>query len=176
MVRHAVVAVVVLACSGLLGGLLWAWVAEPATYRVTAAGAYLDEQSLGQVVNADGWFLIVGLVLGSLVGGALTFAFRRDGWVIVLAVLVGAGVAGAACYLVGHALGPGDLQPRLDAAAPGERVPVPLQVRASGAYLSWPVGAMLGALVAAVAWNRRDPAAAVPVTSRRSTNGEGAVR
>jgi hypothetical protein len=174
-VRHAAAAVAVLAGAGVLGGLLWDWVTEPATYLVGSGGAYLDEHGLGQVFSADGWFLVVGLALGALAGGALTFAFRRDGWTIVVAVLVGAGVASAACYLVGHALGPGDLEPRLAAAGAGEQVPVPLTVRASGVYFGWPIGAMLGALVAALAWDRGDPAAVVPVMSQNPTESDDVV-
>ena len=159
----------VLAVGGLLGGLAWAQLTHPAEYLVTRDGAYLDEQGLGEVFAADGWFLVIGLVLGCLAGAALTYAFRRHGWVAVLAVLAGSCLASYLCYQVGHALGPAALNPRLDAAAPGDRVPVPLTIKASGVYLGWPIGAMFGALLATLAWNRNDPAAVVPVSSRSAT-------
>ena len=162
------VTVLLLAAAGGVGGLAWAWLTQPAAYRVTAQGAYLDEEGLSRIFNADGWFLVIGLVLGCLARGRLAYAFRRDGWVVVLAVLAGAGVASAVCYLVGHALGPDALDPRLRAAGPGDRVRVPLTIQATGVYLSWPLGAMAGALVAAFAWSRRDPVASAPVQVPRS--------
>lgn len=164
-----VTAAVVLALAGVIGGLAWAQLTEPAEYLVTRDSAYLDEQGLGEVFNADGWFLVVGTVLGFLAGAAATYAFRRDGWLVVLAVLAGSCLASYLCYHLGHALGPGALDPRLDAAAPGDRVPVPLTVKASGVYLGWPIGAMSGGVLAAVAWNRHDPAAVVPVSAGSAT-------
>jgi adenine/guanine phosphoribosyltransferase-like PRPP-binding protein len=148
---------------GAAGGVAWAGLTEPAAYQVTRDGAYLDEHSLGQVFNTDGWFLVIEVALGCVAGGAMTYAWRRHGWVVVLAVLAGSCLAGAVAYLLGHALGPGDLDPRLAAATPGEQVPVPLTVKADGVYFAWPVGAMLGAVLAVVAWNRQDPAAVQPV-------------
>ena len=167
------VASAVLAVAGVLGGLAWAQFTQPAEYLVTRDGAYLDEQGLGEVFNADGWFLVIGLVLGCLPGAALTYAFRRHGWVAVLAVLAGSCLASYLCYQIGHTLGPAALGPRLEAAAPGERVAVPLTIEASGVFLGWPIGAMLGAVLVAVAWNRHDPAAVVPVTSRRANRRTG---
>lgn len=173
--RSVAAVIVVLAVIGVLGGLAWVGLTDPATYQVTANGAYLDEQGLGEVFNADGWFLVIGLVLGSVAGGLMTYALRRHGWLVVLAVLAGSCLASGLCYLVGHALGPGELGPRLRAAAPGDRVPVPLTIQAKGVYFGWPIGAMLGALLAALAWNRRDPAAVVPVTFPRLARRDAGV-
>jgi hypothetical protein len=66
-------------------------------------------------------------------------------------LLLGASVlASVFAYAVGYALGPGPLSARLAAASPGERVPAPLSIQATGVYLSWPVGAMAGLWLAAL--------------------------
>jgi hypothetical protein len=137
-----------------LGGLIWVWLTDPATYRVTARGGYLDERGLAETFNADGWFLVVGVLGGLVLGWVVGLRWRRYGWSLALMLLGAAVLASALTYVVGHALGPGPLGPQLDAAAPAERVSAPLSIQATGVYLGWPVGTMAGLLAAA---SRRPP-------------------
>ena len=144
----------VFAPAGAAGGVLWAWLTDPASYLVTERGAFLDEQGLAAVFNSDGWFLVVGLVAGLALGLALGLRFRRHGWPIVVAMLLAAGLASALAYTVGHALGPDALGARLQAAQAGDRVAAPLTVQAPGVLLGWPIAAMAGMLAAALGWHR----------------------
>jgi hypothetical protein len=154
--RAAAVCGLVGAAGGAAGGAFWAWLTAPATYQVTAQSAYLDEQGLSAAFNADGWFLVVGLLCGLLLGAVLGLSCRRHGWPLVLALVVAASLASFVAYRVGQALGPGPLEPRLRAAAPGDRVAAPLSVRATGVYLGWPVGTMLGVLMVTLRWRGRE--------------------
>jgi hypothetical protein len=166
-VRAAVVCLLGFAVAGALGGVVWDRVTTPAAYRVTTSGAYIDEPGLSLVFSADGWFLVVGLGLGLVGGAALGLAYRRHGLVMVLAVLAGSCLAGYLAYQLGHQLGPTDLRERLRAAKPGQLVPIALSVRSPGCLLGWPIGALLGALAAALTWKRSDPHAAAPVFASR---------
>jgi hypothetical protein len=123
-------------------------------YQVTRQGAVFDEPALATVFDADGWFLVVGLAGGLILGLLLWLAFDRLGWRLVVALFVAACFASALAYAVGRSLGPGTLDPRLAAAEPGDRVAVALTVRSTGVFLSWPIGAMGGVFAAALSRRR----------------------
>jgi len=148
--------------SGAAGGLVWRSVTRTPSYQVTRDGAYLDESGLATVFNADGWFLVVGLVGGLMLGWVVATAYPDHGWRLVVGLLAVSAVACVTAYTVGRSLGPPDLGPRLEAASAGERILAPLRVRASGVYLSWPVGAMAGVLFASFMRRRSAPSPGPP--------------
>ena len=166
--RSAAVAVLVtvgvFALSGCAAAPIWAGLTDIAHYQVTSKGAFLDESQLGLQFDADGWFFVTGLVGGLVVGSVLAGAFRRHGVVAVLAVLTGASLASYLSYHLGPGFGPGPLGPRLASAQVGDLVSAPIKVTASGVVFSWPIGAMLGALVAqSILWRSDEPSAAAPL-------------
>ncbi len=163
--RSAVVAVVVtvgvFGLAGAAAARVWAGQTQVAHYKVTPSGAFLDETQLGLQFGADGWFFVTGLVGGLVVGGVLAGVFRRHGIVAVLAVLGGAALASYLSYRLGPAFGPGPLKPRLASAHVGDLVSAPIEVTATGVVFSWPIGAMLGALITqSVLWRADEPSAA----------------
>jgi hypothetical protein len=163
--RSAVVAVMVtLGVFGLAGAAaarVWVGQTELAHYKVTSSGAFLDESQLGLQFGADGWFFVTGLVGGLVVGGVLAGVFRRHGVVSVIAVLGGAALASYLSYQLGPDFGPGALRPRLAAAQVGDLVSAPIEVTAGGVVFSWPIGAMLGALLTqSILWRADEPSAA----------------
>lgn len=114
----------------------------------------MDPESVGRVVAVDGWFALIAAG-GGVLGGVLLSAWRsRDPIATVLLVTLGACVASAAMYLLGHQLGPGDVDAALRGAALGDRVPTELAPQARGVYLVWPVAALLATLM--VLWGTRD--------------------
>jgi hypothetical protein len=136
----------VLGLAGLLGGLLWAWWADPATYRIVPGGAALGQEQLGRLFAVEVRYAIVGLAGGFAVGAPLAVRLRWVGWRLVPGLLLGSAVAGGLAYVVGVLAGPGD-----PATASGDdQLQAPLDVQTPGFFLSWPIGALLAVVV--VSW------------------------
>ena len=157
------VVVVVLAALGALAGVVWDLVVTPAEFTKLANGAAMNEDALGRQFGADGWYVVIALVVGVISGALLTWWRNRDALRTCGALLIGAAVAAAAMALVGHLLGPGDPRSALQAARVGAHVPERLDVGEGSwhsvwgylrdtivIYLCWPVGVLAGALLALV--------------------------
>jgi hypothetical protein len=133
---------------GTLAGVLWEAVVKLPGYSVNSGGgASTTERGLTAYVAGDAWFAAIGLAVGVSLGLLAWLLLRRLGWVVVPLALIAATAAGLLCWLVGYLLGPGPFAPRLEAAAPGDVVPIELTVRAHSALLAWPFGAAIALLV-----------------------------
>jgi hypothetical protein len=138
--------------AGLLCGVLWWLLVEPAEYtRGPAGGLTMSEVELSQRFNADGWYSVIALVVGFVGGLALTWWRARNLLLTTVLLLPGAGVAATAMALVGRSLGPGDPDTAVHAVQQGESVPVELTVLATSSYLMWPIGVFFGAVM--VLWS-----------------------
>lgn len=145
--RPAVTALVGLTAVGALTGVGWWLLVTPAFFTKQPGGGSMSELQLGHRVSADGWYAVLAVVVGLLGGVVLSRWQERDSLLTLVVLLAGSVLAAAAMALVGHLLGPGDPRVALAQAPLGGRVAVPLSVSASTAYLAWPVGAALGALL-----------------------------
>jgi hypothetical protein len=152
---------------GLLCGLLWWLLVEPAEYTGGPGGGLtMSELELSQRFNADGWYSVIALVVGFLSGLALTWWRSRDLLLTTLLLLPGAGVAALAMARVGGALGPEERDVASLAVQQGESVPVELTVLAWSSYLMWPIGVLFGAVM--VLWSStRVPGEDVTVPEER---------
>jgi hypothetical protein len=137
---------------GLVCGLLWWLVVNPAEFTKMRAGGAMGEVQLGRRFDADGWYVVLGLLGGLAAGVALMWWRSRDALLTTGLLVAGAVLAAAVTAVVGHLLGPSDPQGRLEAARIGARVPTQLAVDAWTAYLAWPIGALAGALL--VLWSK----------------------
>jgi ABC-type uncharacterized transport system permease subunit len=140
--------------------------ADPPTVRVASdGGLYLGEQALNQQSGVTLWFLVVGLVVGALAGLVTGWFARRFGWPTVVGVLVlcVVGAVGSR-YLGQHVFGP---DPVAAAAHATVGTPIQLDVRLDTwvAYLGWPIGGLLGALVAITCWSRHETPRQAPPSS-----------
>jgi hypothetical protein len=146
-------------------GLLWAAVAPRAHVLVSARGTDIpDVETTKAFIGADGSYFLVLLGAGVLCGLLAWRFFRRSGPVVVLALAIGGIVAALIVAAVG--LLPG-AQEALDAVSEGSTfrgstdlylgrlvhkgaVSVhSLSLRATWAFVAWPVGALLTFLAAA---------------------------
>jgi hypothetical protein len=137
---------------GLLCGVLWWLVVEPAEYTAGPSGGLtMSELELSQRFNADGWYSVIALVVGFLSGLALTWWRSRNLLLTTVILLPGAGLAARTMARVGGALGPEEPDVTVLAVQQGESVPVELTVLAWSSYLMWPIGVLLGAVM--VLWS-----------------------
>lgn len=143
---------------GAIGGVLWWHFTPLAQWVRTEEAGTMDQAALSDAVAVDGWFFVIAAA-GGLLGGVLLSVWRSRAPVsTVLLITAGACLASAVMYLVGHQLGPDDVDAALRRAQVGERVPTELTPKARGVYLAWPVSALLATL--AVLWGSRDRAVA----------------
>lgn len=150
---------------GVLCGVLWWWLWEPAVFTKVENRGAMGELELSKLFNGDGWYTVVALLAGLAAGVALAAWRSRDLLLTTVLIAVCSGVAAALMTWTGHALGPGDPDAVLEAARPGTKVPVALSVDAKAAYLVWPMASLIGALV--ILWSPpKDKSAQVPAPSQ----------
>ena len=137
---------------GLVGGVLWWLLTEPAMFTVGEGGTLgMGEVELADRFSATGWFTVLSAVLGALSGGALTWWRNRDPILTVALLVLGSAVGTATMAGVGRLLGPPDPEVAAAAAQPGDLVPAALEVGAGASYLVWTIAALAGALM--VLWS-----------------------
>jgi len=132
---------------GLIGGLLWWLLVDPATFTKVSDGGSMDELDLGKRFNGDGWYAVVAAVTGLVSGVLITWWRTRDFMLTTVLLVAGAGVAAAVMAMTGHLLGPGDTTAALAVAREGVKVPAPLEVTAKASYLVWPISVLFGSLI-----------------------------
>ena len=133
---------------GVVGGLVWVWLAEPAVWEVTARGITLTEEASRSQFSVVATFVGIGAVTCFCWGLPAGHVLRELGWVLVPIFATVAVLASLMAWRVGVALGPTD--PR-DVTNPslGDRLPAPLEIDAVAPFLVWPMFALLGLLLAA---------------------------
>jgi hypothetical protein len=137
---------------GLVGGVLWWLLTEPALFTVGEGGTLgMGEVELADRFSATGWFTVLAAVLGGLSGGALTWWRNRDPILTAVLLVIGSVVGSATMAGVGRLLGPPDPAVAAAAAQPGDLVPAALEVGAGVTYLVWTIAALAGALM--VLWS-----------------------
>jgi Na+-driven multidrug efflux pump len=149
--RDVVLVLVAYVVLGLVCGLLWWLLVDPATFTKVSDGGSMGELELGKRFNGDAWYAVIAAVAGLASGVLITWWRSRDLLLVTVLLLVGAGIAAAVMAVTGHLLGPGDPDAALAAAKAGGRVPVPLAVTAKASYLVWPIAALIGSLI--VLWS-----------------------
>lgn len=155
--RDALAAVVVAALSLVPAaplGLLWAAVAPHPDVLVAGPGraGYADAATKA-FVGADATLLLLGGGVGVVVG-ALAWRFgRRHGPLLVVGLTVGGLLAAYVASRVGAVVGRGSYRAALAAGRPGT-VRSSVRLLAREGVVGWPLGALAGFLVPALA--RRD--------------------
>jgi hypothetical protein len=142
---------------GVLCGVLWWLVVDPAAYTKLRNGGVMQEADLSKQFSADGWYVVIAGVAGLVSGAALTWWRARDVLLTSLLLVLGAVLAAAAMELTGHLLGPGDPGAALAAARLGGRVPERLDVDTFTVYLAWPISVLAGALLVLLNVTPRTP-------------------
>jgi hypothetical protein len=164
------VTVAVFLVAGAIAGWAWQQFAPLAQYTVDERGGSLGEEQMTKVFGPDGTFTAIGFLVALVLGGALFFWLRNYGPFSVAVVAIGAVLGGGVAWGVGMLLGHDPLQPRLEAAKPGDLLDAPLQLHTWTPLASWLVGAALAAAIIAAAGWRSEPVAtgSLPAASEGS--------
>jgi hypothetical protein len=136
---------------GVVCGVLWWLLADPAAFTKTADGVEMSEVELIRRFDVDGWYAVIAAVAGALAGLAVTWWRPRDYALTTALVVLGSVVAAGAMAVVGRVLGPADPEQVLSSTPLGARVPTQLVVTVDAAYLLWPITVLIGALM--VLWS-----------------------
>jgi hypothetical protein len=149
-VLRTLLIVVGAAVVGVAGGLVWAAVAPRAVFSVQSPGvAFVVNPETSAFIAADGWFSLVALVGGLLIGvGGYLAGVRRYGPLPVLGVLAGATLAAFLASWAGSRVGLAAFRHKLATAKAGALISQPAQLGAHGALAFWPLAA--GAAVGAI--------------------------
>lgn len=134
---------------GALAAVFWYGVVDLPAYTIQPDGsAVIGEDGLTQVVSADVWFCITGLLVGAGIGIVAWRWFRPLGWVSSALAVVAGLTAGLVCWKLGELLGPGAFNDRIAKGQPGDLVPLSLQLRSWSALAVWGFAAVTPVLLA----------------------------
>lgn len=144
--------------AGTVAGWAWQQFSPLAQYTVDEKGGSLGEDQMTKIFGPDGTFVAIGFLTALVLGGALFWWLRNYGpWAVSL-VALGAAAGSGVAWGVGMLLGHDPLQPRLEAAKPGDLLDAPLELHTWTPLASWVVGAALAAaIIAATTWRSETP-------------------
>src|SRR4029077_16749404 len=134
------------AVAGAVAGVVWWQVASPAYYTRTSDNAIMLQVELGQRVQGDGWFVVIGLVAALVGGGVLTRGRNRHLLLVVLAGYVASLAGGALALALGRLLGHQDVAALAKSTAVGSRFPDSLNVISPLVVVAWPIGFLIGSV------------------------------
>ncbi|MGA4842551.1 DUF2567 domain-containing protein [Streptomyces sp. G45] len=159
VVEAAVIGVAV-AVSGVLLGLLWLWLAPRVPLIASEEAVYLKDNEGEQAIGVDGTFTLLGLGFG-LLSAVVVFLVRRRGGIPLVVGLAAGGLLGAVlAWKVGVWLGPEtDVVAHAKSVGRGVVFDAPMELKAKGVLLAWPVAAMVVHLVLTALFGPRDPEA-----------------
>jgi hypothetical protein len=157
---------------GLAAGLIWSAVAPRVQYQMVTAHpptAYATNPETSAFIAADGWYCLIGLVGGALIGLlAYWLAIRRYGPLPMAGAIIGSVAAAFIAKWLGHQAsgGPG-FNNVLATSKPGSYLYAPISLGSHGALAFWPLAAAAVAggigLVSALRGRHQVPYAGVPM-------------
>ncbi|MEU3722731.1 hypothetical protein [Streptomyces sp. NPDC031705] len=162
-VRDAAAVALVVGVSGVLLGLLWAWLAPRVQYVSNGEAVFLRNTESEGRIGADGTFFLLALGLGALSAAGVFLWRRRGGVPLVIGLALGSCFAALVGWRLGLWLGPGtDVVAAAAHAGKGVPFDAPLQLLAHGALLVWPMAAVAVHLGLTALWGPRDPEPPLP--------------
>jgi hypothetical protein len=144
--------------AGAVAGWAWQQFSPLAQYTVDKSGAALGEEQMTKIFGPDGTFVSIGFPTALVLGGLLFWWLRTYGPWAVSVVVLGSALGSGVAWEVGMLLGHKPLQPRLEAAKPGDLLAAPLELHTWTPLVAWMIGAALAAAVIAASTWRSEPA------------------
>ncbi|GGR93724.1 hypothetical protein GCM10010252_35500 [Streptomyces aureoverticillatus] len=157
-VRDAVVIMIAVAVSGVLLGLLWLWLAPRVPLIADKEAVYLKDTEGEQAIGVDGTFTLLGLAFGFVTALVVFLVRRRGGIPLVVGLAVGSLLGAVLAWRVGVWVGPEtDVAAHAKAVGVGVVFDAPMELKAKGVLLAWPVAAMVVHLALTGLFGPRDP-------------------
>lgn len=143
---QAALVVLLLAVAGAAAGWVWHRLWAPAPPGVAVDGRWIPLPPAGSAAQfqGTGWFVVVALVTGLLVGVVVALLLSREELVSLAAVVVGSALATWVMFRVGVALAPPDPAPVAATAEDGTRLLGTLGVSGRSPFAALPLGALVG--------------------------------
>jgi len=160
--REGAVVTVVVALLGALLGVLWWRLAPsvPLVGDVVDDGwvVYFKDSEGEQAIGVDGTFTLLALAFG-LVSAVAVFLWRRRGGVpLVVGLALGGFLGSLLAWRIGVWLGPTeDVIAHARAVGKGVTFSAPLKLGAKGAWLAWPLAALVVHLGLTALFGPREP-------------------
>ncbi|MET9495260.1 DUF2567 domain-containing protein [Streptomyces sp. NPDC006552] len=156
--REAALVTVAVALTGLLLGALWLWLAPRIPLVSDSTAVYLKDTEGEQAIGIDGTFTLLGLAFGVLAGLAVFLWRRRGGVPLVVGLTLGSLLGGLLAWRFGIWLGPTqDVAAHAKQLGKGIVFDAPLELKAKGALLAWPLAALVVHLGLTGLFGPRDP-------------------
>jgi hypothetical protein len=135
---------------GIAGGFAWSAIAPRALFSVASHGiAYVVNPETSAFIAADGWYSVVAVVGGLIIGLAgYLLGVRRYGPLPAAGALVGATAAAFLAWWIGRNIGLAHFRHLLGTSKPGTLIRQPASLGAHGALAFWPLaaGAVIGGI------------------------------
>ena len=145
--RRLAIATLATLLAGVVGGLVWVWLARPAEWVGRDGGIVLTEAASRGQFSVIVVFVGVGAAM-SFASGWLTTRIVPDlGWLTVPVVAVLVTLAGLVAWRVGVELGP-PAPGTVAGVGVGDKVPSQLAVDGIAPFLVWPIFGVLGVVLA----------------------------
>lgn len=156
--REAASVTLGVALVGLLLGALWLWLAPRIPLVSDSTAVYLKDTEGEQAVGVDGTFTLLGLAFGA-VSGLVVFLWRKRGGIpLVVGLALGSLLGGLLAWRFGIWLGPAqDVAAHAKEVGKGVVFDAPLELKAKGALLAWPLAALVVHLGLTGLFGPRDP-------------------
>ncbi|MEU4498171.1 DUF2567 domain-containing protein [Streptomyces sp. NBC_00210] len=156
--RDAAVVLVAVAIAGVALGLLWLWLAPRVPLISNGKAVFLKDTEGEEAVGADGTFALLALAFGAVSAAAVFWIRRRGGIALVVALALGGLLGSLLAWGIGEWFGPtDDVVAHARAVGEGVTFDAPLELKATGAVLAWPVAAMVVHLALTALFGPRDP-------------------
>lgn len=145
--RRLAIATLLTLLVGIVGGLVWLWLADPAEWMGRDGGIVLTEVAARGQFSVIVVFVAVGAVASIVCGWATTRLVPDLGWFAVPVVAVLTALAALVAWRVGVELGPPPPD-TVSGVQVGDTVPSQLAVDSVAPFLVWPILGILGVIVA----------------------------
>jgi len=162
LLLRALAVVAVFAAAGALAGVVWEWWWAPPGGVVLHHHWVQFEADVRHDFSGTGTYLVVAVVAGALVAGAVALLVDGAEVLTLVAVVAGAMLAGWLMHRVGVALGPPNPDPLAASAADGTRLPARLVVSGDTARRAFPAGALAGLVIVWLGLSSKRPRASGP--------------
>lgn len=156
-IRDGAAIALVVGVTGVLLGLLWAWLAPRVQYVSNGEAVFLRDTESEARIGSDSVFFLLSLGFGVLSASAVFLWRRRGGVPQVVGLVLGSAFAAVVGWRVGLWLGPSsDLVGVARRAGKGVPFDAPLELMAHGALLAWPMAAVIVHLALMALWGPRE--------------------